>query len=64
MLMKGLHKKTSKLQLGEVALFIAVPIVSYLWAEGLHMSSSITIRICGVFMARYTQYNLNGVTYP
>lgn len=64
LLMKALHKKSTKLQYGEAALFIAVPIASYLWAEGLHMSSSVAIRICGIFMARYTQYNLNAKTYP
>ena len=62
--MKALHKKSTKLQYGEAALFIAVPIASYLWAEGLHMSSSVAIRICGIFMARYTPYNLNAKTYP
>lgn len=64
LLFKYIHVKSSSLQLGEVILFIIVPIAAYMWAEGIHVSSSIAVRICGVFMSRYTQYNLNASTYP
>ena len=64
LLFKYFHEKSSHLHLGEVTLFICVPILAYMWAEGLHVSSSICIRICGILMSRFTQYNLNSVTYP
>ena len=63
-LFKGIHIKSSVIQLGEVSLFVIVPITAYMWAQGLHVSSSIAVRICGVFMSQYTQYNLNEETYP
>lgn len=61
---KYIHIKSSSLHLGEILLFISVPTAAYMWAEGIHVSSSIAVRICGVFMARYTQYNMNSTTYP
>ena len=48
----------------QVALFFSVPIMAYMLAEGLHVSSSIAIRVCGFMMSSYTQYNLNPDTYP
>ena len=63
-LFKSVHIKSSSLVFSEVFLFIIVPIAAYMWAEGIHVSSSIAVRICGVFMSRYTQYNLNSSTYP
>ena len=48
----------------QVTLFFCVPIMAYMLAEGLHVSSSISIRICGFIMASFTQYNLNSTTYP
>lgn len=64
LLFKMIHIRSSTLQFGEIILFITVPITAYMWAEGIHVSSSIAVRLCGVVMARYTQYNLNVSTYP
>lgn len=63
-LFRFIHLKSPSLQHGEVILFIIVPIMAYMWAQGTHVSSSIAVRICGVFMAKYTQFNLNSSTYP
>ncbi|CBK20445.2 uncharacterized protein [Blastocystis hominis] len=46
----------------EILIFVAVPIVAYMCAEGFHCSGSIAVRLCGVLMARYTRYNLGSTT--
>ena len=48
----------------EVIVFFCVPIITYMIGEGMHVSSSISMRICGFIMSCYTQYNLNSETYP
>ena len=56
--------KNNQVNILQVTLFFCVPIMAYMLAEGLHVSSSISIRICGFIMASFTQYNLNPKTYP
>ena len=64
MLFKVLYYEDDRVNIMQVGLFFCVPIMAYMLAEGLHVSSSISIRVCGFIMASYTQYNLTTKTYP
>ena len=46
----------------EILIFVAVPIVAYMCAEGFHCSGSIAVRLCGVLMSRYSRFNLGPTT--
>ena len=62
LLFKYLCKSSPGLQIREIIVFICIPIVAYMWVQGLHSSGSIVVRICGVLMSRYTLFNLNKET--
>lgn len=64
MLFKWILPSGDEVRVIEVILFFLIPIISFMIAEGMHVSSSISIRICGFIMSCYTQYNLNNETYP
>ena len=64
MLFKWIIPSSDEVGVIEVILFFLIPIISFMLAEGMHVSSSISIRICGFIMSCYTQYNLNSETYP
>ena len=64
LLFKAIHQTNKQVNILQVTLFFCVPILCYMIAEGLHVSSSIAVRICGFIMSYYTQYNLNKLTYP
>ena len=64
LLIKYIHNRESDVNYPVVALFFIIPIISYMIAEGLHVSASITIRICGFILSYYTQYSLSTITYP
>ena len=64
LLIKYIHNRESEVNYPVVALFFIIPIISYMIAEGLHVSASITIRICGFILSYYTQYSLSTITYP
>ena len=64
LLLRSLHRNESHLNLSEVTLSILVPIMAYMLSDGLHLSSSIVVRICGIYMARYSQFILTTKTYP
>ena len=54
--------RASPFQSREILVFVAVPIVAYMCAEGFHCSGSIAVRLCGVLMSRYTRFNLAPAT--
>ena len=64
MLFKWIIPSGEDVRVIEVILFFLIPIISFMIAEEMHVSSSISIRICGFIMSCYTQYNLNNETYP
>lgn len=64
LLLRVLHSSDSHLNLPEVTLSVLVPIVAYMLSDGFHFSPSIVVRICGIYMARYSQFILNTKTYP
>lgn len=64
LLIKYIHTAENEISYSIVAVFFSIPIMSYMIAEGLHVSASITIRICGFILAYYTQFSLNTKTYP
>ena len=63
-LLRTLHVNNQKLNLAEVAICVCIPISAYMLSDGFHFSPSITLRICGIYMARYSQFILNAKTYP
>lgn len=63
-LLKWLDDKRSGVNTIKVILFFCIPLITYMIGEGMHISSSISMRICGFIMSCYTQYNLNDETYP
>ena len=63
-LLRALHVNNQKLNLAEVAICVCIPISAYMLSDGFHFSPSITLRICGIYMARYSQFILNSKTYP
>lgn len=63
-LFKWMLPPTDGIHIIAVILFFLIPIISYMIAEGMHVSSSISIRMCGFIMSCYTQYSLNKETYP
>ena len=48
----------------EVCLFICAPLIAYMLAETCRLSGNISIRLCGIMMAKYTQFNLSPSSYP
>lgn len=43
----------------EIALMLIVPLLSYLISESLNYSGIISILFCGIFLSRYSLFNLN-----
>ncbi|KAK8826124.1 hypothetical protein WA556_003852 [Blastocystis sp. ATCC 50177/Nand II] len=61
-LLKWLDDRNSGVNTIKVILFFCIPLITYMIGEGMHISSSISMRICGFIMSCYTQYNLNEET--
>ena len=49
---------------GHVLLFLSTGIISYLLAEGYHLSGSLSIHICGLILIHQSQYYLSSKEYP
>ena len=64
LLLRTFHVNNQKLNMAEVAICVSIPIFAYMLSDGFHFSPSITLRICGIYMARYSQFILNPKTYP
>ena len=64
LLFRWLYREETEVGVLEVALFLSAPLIAFMWAEGLHVSSSIAIRMCGLIMSCYAQHNLSLATYP
>ena len=64
LLFRWLYREEAEVGILEVALFLSAPLMAFMWAEGLHVSSSIAIRMCGLIMSCYAQHNLSIATYP
>ncbi|KAK8814121.1 hypothetical protein WA158_007983 [Blastocystis sp. Blastoise] len=48
----------------EITIFLCCPFLAYMIAETMRLSGNIAIRVCGITMAKYTQFNMSTKSYP